>query len=95
MPTNLIVPPQKKLQIFIYRKDVQEGAFFISIGKLYWDDIVGDGYHSKIEQNSLEQHANLLEEVVVNGIRKNRETVFFKSYEDFLVAIGIGLNIGN
>ncbi|MBF0537353.1 MAG: hypothetical protein HQL03_03765 [Nitrospirae bacterium] len=58
-------PPQKKLQIFIYRKDVQEGAFFISIGKLYWDDIVGDGYHSKIEQNSLEQHANLLEEVVL------------------------------
>ncbi len=79
--------PNDRLQVFFYVKD-KGGAYYMNGPKLYWDETIGDGYFGNTDQNSLEQNAKNLREVVISGVKRSRESVMFPTYEDFLVEVG-------
>jgi hypothetical protein len=75
----------RRIELFIYRMD-KPGAYYMNSGKLYWDEIVGDGYFSNCDQDELEKNKDVLGEVIAIGIGHERErpTLIAKSFSDFI-----------
>jgi hypothetical protein len=72
------------LTLFIYLKN-KSGAYFLNSSKLYWDEIVGDGYYSNCDQNSLWEDRDNIFEFVGQGFQKDRKEteLIAESMEEF------------
>ncbi len=82
-------PPGGRIQVFFYIRG-KEGAYYLNNGpRLYWDEKIGDGYFVKTDPGRLEAEAGELREVVIIGLKKNKEPIMFASYAEFLAAIGL------
>lgn len=78
---------QGQVQVFIYVAG-KPGAYYLHGPKLYWDDTVGDGYWGNTDQDGLWEDRDNLCEVVIHGLKQNRELVMFPTYNEFLEAVG-------
>jgi divalent metal cation (Fe/Co/Zn/Cd) transporter len=57
-------------------------------GKLYWDEIVGDGYFSNCDQDELEQNADKLGEVTAVGLSRDRgPKLLAKTFNEFITLL--------
>lgn len=79
--------PSDHITAFFYVRE-KSGAYYMHGPKLYWDETVGDGYFGNTDQAGLEQDADNLREIVIYGLKRNREAVMFPTYAEFLSAIG-------
>jgi len=79
--------PGDRITVFFYVSG-ESGAYYMHAPKLYWDEEVGDGYFGNCSQTALAQNAENLREVVIYGLKPDREAVMFSDYADFLAAIG-------
>jgi len=79
--------PGDRITVFFYVAG-KSGAYYMRGPKLYWDEEVGDGYFANTNQTALADNSDSLREVVIYGLKKNREAVMFPTYAEFLSAVG-------
>lgn len=78
----------KSIELFFFRCD-KAGAYWLdSKGKLYWDEIIGDGFRKNCEQTALWDNRDQICEVMAKGFEKDGSFTFITNkIEDFIRSI--------